>query len=262
MLRKCRLTHCAANGGSALLLPSSCLVACVAELGSRRQRPMKSQPQLLFDKWPLFARLFFVLCGAVLTLIATVAAAHGGVPTAIVMLLLSLVLASLYFLENHTVLNAERHEIVTRFRWAFWRSERRIPLASVAQVYVRALGKGGREVGLQLAGGSVVSLCQPMGSESDKQRFARQIAERIGVPVVQIPPSDGPMTNGQLVVMNLIFHAFAGAWGFVAWIAATRPATDGRISWPAVWICGGVAALVLTACWYSTIREIRQRRSG
>ena len=225
-----------------------------------RQRPMKSKPQLLLDKWPLFARLFSVSCGVILMLIAMIAAAHGGVPTAIVMLLLSLVLASLYFLENRTVLDTERHEIVTRFRWAFWRSERRIPLASVAQVYVRALGKGAREVGLQLAGGSVVSLCQPMGSESDKQLFARQIAERIGVPVVQIPLSDRPMANGQLVVMNLIFHAFAGAWGFVAWIAATRTATDGRMAWPAVWMCGGVATLVLTLV--GTTRFEKSGREG
>ena len=160
------------------------------------------------------------------------------------------------------VLDAERTGIIIRFRWVFYRSVRRVPLASVAQVYVRALGKGGREIGLQMTGGSEVPLCQPMGSESDKQGFARQIAERIGVPVIQVPLSNGPMTNRQLVVMNLIFHAFSAVWGFVAWIMATRPATDGRMTWSAVWICGGVAALFLTACWYSTIREIRDRRKG
>lgn len=224
------------------------------------QPPTESQPHVLIDHWPRFSRWFFVLCGVVLALIGAGAASQGGLVPGFVMLLISLVLVSFYWLVNRTLLEGEREEVVLRFKWLFWLSERRYPVASVAHVYLRLLGKGGREVGLKLTDGSEVALCQPMGSASDQQEFANQIAGRIGVAVVQVPRFDGPYTNLQLVLMNVILHAFGAVWGFVAWVAATQPATDGSMAWGAVWFCAGVAALVVTTSWYRTIQELRRRR--
>lgn len=222
---------------------------------------MKSQTQLLIDKWPLFPRVFFVLFGIVLALISTAAAAGGDVLAAMVMLLLSLLLESLCFLENRALLDVERKEVILHFQWLFRRRNRHIPQSTIAHVYVRVLGKG-REVGLQLTDGSEVPLCQPMGYESDKQELAKQIADRIGVQVVQIPFQDGPVTNSQLLGMNIILHAFAGAFGFVAWLAAKKPSTEGDVAWPAVLVCCGVATLILASTWQRTIREIRERGKG
>jgi hypothetical protein len=176
--------------------------------------------------------------------------------------LISLLFVSLYCLENRMLLEVEDKAVLMYFRWTFYRSDRHVPLADVAEVYVRALGKGGREIGLQLTDGSLLPLCQPMGYQSDNQDLARQIARRIGVTVVQIPLSNAPMTNGQLFGMNLTLHAFAAVWGLVAWLGATRSATDERSAWPMFWLCAGLAALILTANWRTTIQEIRRRRKG
>lgn len=223
---------------------------------------MISHRKILLDKWPLLVRLFFVLCGVVPALCAAGAAAQGDVRGAIVASLISLLLVSLYFLENRFLLEAEDKSVRICFRWTFYRSDRRVPLADIAQMYVRALGKGGREIGLQLTDRSLLPLCQPMGYQSDKQDLARQIARRLGVTVVLIPLSNAPMTNSQLFGMNLILYAFAAVWGLVAWIGATRPARDERSAWPMVWICAGLSALILTANWRTTIREILRRRKG
>ena len=221
---------------------------------------MISEPDLLLEKFPRLARWFFLLCGTFLAVCAAAVAASGDVGGAAIASCLCLLLVSLFFLRNYILLDRGHREVRICFRWAFFRQERRIALASITQVYLRPLGKGGREIGLKLVNGSEVALCQPMGYASDKQELAEQLAQRLGVSVVQLPHSNPPVTTSHLVWISISGSAFSAAWGGVGWLMATKPATEGPVSWPGVWLISGFAVLILISTWRFTIREFQRRQ--
>jgi hypothetical protein len=215
---------------------------------------------VLLEKWPRWVRWFFLLYGGAAGFIGVIVASTGEVQAGVGMLLVGALVATLFRLENRTVFDPARDEVVLRFRWLWHCSERRFPRTGIAAVCLRARGRRGARLGLSLVDGREIVLGQLMGYADDQDACAGGIAARLGVPAVHLPLSTAPATPGALVLANLICHTLAGALFFVAWVATTQPADDGRTHGLLGWIFGGLGLCLLVQCWYHTARDLRRGR--